>query len=156
MIAKHVLAIALIGGFLALGWWQVSRASAGNTLSWAYAFEWPVFAGFVGFIWYREIKDALRTAPAAADPPDPADPAPAATEPEPAPAPVQPPVLGTKAPKIGSGFRRPVLVPRRAAVAAGAPGPDPVLDEYNDYLAWLNANPGAKASQYPGRRRGPA
>jgi hypothetical protein len=152
MIAKHVLAIALIGGFLALGWWQVSRASAGNTLSWAYAIEWPVFAGFVGFIWFREAKEAVRGAPrerAKAGDPD------VAAAP-PAPIPVQPPVLGTKAPKIGSGFRRPVLVPRRAAVAASAPAPDPALDEYNDYLAWLNANPGAKASQYPGRRRGPA
>lgn len=149
MIAKHVLALALIGGFLALGWWQVSRASAGNTLSWAYAFEWPVFAGFVAFIWYREIRDALRGAPT------PAAPEPSAA-PEPTPVPVRPPVLGTRTPKIGSGFRRPVLVPRRAAVATAEPGPDPALDEYNDYLAWLNANPGAKASQYPGRRRGPA
>ncbi|GAA1865472.1 hypothetical protein GCM10009687_36100 [Asanoa iriomotensis] len=151
MIAKHVLAIALIGGFLALGWWQISRASAGNTLSWAYAIEWPVFAGFVVFIWYREIKEALRPAEAAG-----AAAAAAAAAPEPAPTPVRPPVLGTKAPKMGSGFRRPVLVPRRAAVATATPAPDPTLDEYNDYLAWLNANPGAKASQYPGRRRGPA
>ncbi|MEV4536078.1 hypothetical protein AB0J82_19865 [Asanoa sp. NPDC049518] len=146
MLAKHVLAIALIGGFLALGWWQISRASAGNTLSWAYAIEWPVFAGFVGFLWYREIREALGS-PAAAAPAPPA---------EPAPTPVLPPVLGTKAPKIGSGFRRPVLVPRQPVAArTAAVGADPDLDEYNDYLAWLNANPGAKASAYPGRRRGP-
>ncbi|MDG4820372.1 hypothetical protein O7635_00715 [Asanoa sp. WMMD1127] len=145
MLAKHVLAIALIGGFLALGWWQISRASAGNTLSWAYAFEWPVFAAFVGFLWYREIREALST---------PAVTAPEAAEPV-KEVPVLPPVLGTRTPKIGSGFRRPVLVPRRATAGAAPAAPDPELDEYNDYLAWLNANPGAKASAYPGRRRGP-
>jgi hypothetical protein len=147
MLAKHVLAIVLIGGFLALGWWQISRASDGNALSWGYAFEWPLFAGFVGFLWYREIREALGT-PAADPAADPADLAPA-------PAAPLPPVLGTRAPKMGSGFRRPVLVPRREPATVGPPAADPVLDEYNDYLAWLNANPGAKAAQYPGRRRGP-
>jgi len=151
MLAKHALAVALIGGFLALGWWQVSRASAGNALSWGYAIEWPVFAGFVGFLWYREIREALGTPAAPARALASADP-----EPEPAePVAALPPVLGTRAPKIGSGFRRPVLVPRRQPVPAGLAAADPVLDEYNDYLAWLNANPGAKAAQYPGRRRGP-
>jgi hypothetical protein len=147
MLAKHVLAIALISGFLGLGWWQVSRASAGNTLSWAYAFEWPVFAAFVGFLWYREIREALGSPAARPADPDPVE--------EPVPTPVLPPVLGTRAPKVGSGFRRPVLVPRQPVAAAAASAADPDLDEYNDYLAWLNANPGAKASAYPGRRRGP-
>ncbi|GIF70875.1 hypothetical protein Asi02nite_03930 [Asanoa siamensis] len=146
MLAKHVLAIALIGGFLWLGWWQVSRATAGNALSWAYAFEWPVFAAFVGFLWYREIRDALVSPAALASPAAQAAPA------DEVAAPALPPVLGTKAPKIGSGFRRPVLVPRQAMAGAGQAVPDPALDEYNDYLAWLNANPGAKASEYPGRR----
>jgi hypothetical protein len=150
MLAKHVLAVALIGGFLALGWWQISRASAGNALSWGYAIEWPAFAGFVGFLWYREIREALGTpAPASASAADSDDAA--ASE----PVAVLPPVLGTRAPKMGSGFRRPVLVPRRQPATVGPAAADPVLDEYNDYLAWLNANPGAKAAQYPGRRRGP-
>jgi len=148
MLGKHVLAIALIGGFLGLGWWQISRASAGNTLSWAYAFEWPVFAAFVGFLWYREIREALGSPAVRPAAPAPVD--------DPVESPVLPPVLGTRAPKIGSGFRRPVLVPRRPVAAAPATvAADPVLDEYNDYLAWLNANPAAKASAYPGRRRGP-
>jgi hypothetical protein len=147
MLAKHVLAVVLIGGFLALGWWQVARASGGNALSWGYAFEWPLFAGFVGFLWYREIREALGTPVVAPDP----------TGEEAAAEPVAPlpPVLGTRAPKLGSGFRRPVLVPRRQPATVGPAAADPVLDEYNDYLAWLNANPGAKAAQYPGRRRGP-
>jgi hypothetical protein len=28
---------------------------------------------------------------------------------------------------------------------------DPELDAYNDYLAWLNAHPGARPADYPGR-----
>jgi hypothetical protein len=149
MLAKHVLGVVLVGGFLALGWWQISRASAGNALSWGYAFERPLFAGFVGFLWYREIREALGTpGPSPSQDPGPVS---AASE----PVAVRPPVLGTRAPKMGSGFRRPVLVPRRQPATVGPAAADPVLDEYNDYLAWLNANPGAKAAQYPGRRRGP-
>ena len=147
MLARHVLAIILIGGFLGLGWWQVSRANDGNLLSWGYAFEWPLFAAFVAFLWYREIRDALQP-----DGPRPS-PSPSA-EGEEQRVPL-PPVLGTRPPKMGSGFRRPVLVPRKPRVAAATPASDAVLDEYNDYLEWLNANPDAKASEYPGRRRGP-
>jgi hypothetical protein len=122
-VARHVLAVALIVGFLALGWWQLGRASAGNVLSWAYAVEWPVFAGFVAFMWVREVRLELR-----------ADAAPA---PEPAERPEQ------------ATVRRPVRVPHRAAPATEPA--DPELDAYNDYLAWLNANPGARPADYPGR-----
>ena len=129
MLARHVLAVALIGGFLGLGWWQVSRASAGNTLSWAYAIEWPVFAAFVAVIWFREIRDALRAerAPARAERADPV--------------------------QIKPVTRSPVRVARRPVTAGNGP-PDAELDAYNDYLAWLNANPGARASDYPARRGG--
>ncbi len=33
-------------GMLWLGDWQLHRAMEGNGLSWAYTFEWPLFAGF--------------------------------------------------------------------------------------------------------------
>jgi len=33
--------------------WQATRALAGNTLSWAYVFEWPLFAGYVIYMWWR-------------------------------------------------------------------------------------------------------
>ena len=121
-VARHVLAVALIVGFLALGWWQLGRASAGNALSWAYTVEWPVFAAFVAFMWVREVRLELRgDAPA----------------PEPAEQPDQ------------AAVRRPVRVPHRAAPASEPA--DPELDAYNDYLAWLNANPGARPADYPGR-----
>jgi hypothetical protein len=122
-VARHVLAVVLIVGFLGLGWWQLGRASAGNVLSWAYAVEWPVFAGFVAFMWVREVRLELR-----------ADAPPA---PEPAEHPEQ------------AAVRRPVRVPHRAAPVTEPA--DPELDAYNHYLAWLNANPGARPADYPGR-----
>jgi hypothetical protein len=54
-----VLAVTLVVAFLALGWWQIGRAAGGNLLSWAYAVEWPVFAGFVIFVWVKEVRREL-------------------------------------------------------------------------------------------------
>jgi hypothetical protein len=70
-IGWHLLTIVLVGACLVLGWWQIGRAAQGNALSFGYAFEWPVFAAFVVFLWVREIRAARR----APDPP-PAAPAP--------------------------------------------------------------------------------
>ncbi len=139
-IARHVLALVLVAGFLALGWWQFSRATGGNSLSWGYTFEWPVFAAFVVFIWYREVQQERRAARAAEQEVQPEPQA------EPQPEPEQPPVPRQEAPVT---VRRPVRVP----VAPAAPAEDdPELAAYNDYLSWLAAHPGARPSDYPGRR----
>jgi hypothetical protein len=124
-IARHVVALALVGGFLALGWWQVDRAAGGNTLSWAYAVEWPVFAGFVVFLWFREARQALTG--------DASHTGGGRPEPEPATPP---------------GIRRPVRTARPVTSPGGAD--DPELAAYNRYLSWLNANPGARPGDYPG------
>ncbi len=130
-IARHVAMVVLVVGFLGLGWWQVTRAAEGNALSFGYAIEWPVFAGFVVFVWWREVRHTLRGTPEERPTPAP----PAAAGPEPAPA---TPVV-----------RRPVRVSRvPAAPTAGAA--DGELAEYNRYLSWLNANPGARPGDYPG------
>jgi hypothetical protein len=47
---------------LVMGLWQLSRATGGNTLSWAYVFEWPLFATFVGWMWLRAARDQLSQA----------------------------------------------------------------------------------------------
>jgi hypothetical protein len=59
-IAGHLAVVVTVAGFLALAWWQVRRAAAGNVLSYAYAVEWPVFAGFVVAVWIRQLRRALR------------------------------------------------------------------------------------------------
>ena len=120
-IARHVLTVVVVAGFLALGWWQISRAIAGNTLSWAYAFEWPIFAGFVVFIWFREARHTLGGESASV-----ADEAPVRRSP--------------------AGVRRPV----RSARPPVTPDDDPEVAAYNRYLSWLNANPGARPGDYPG------
>jgi hypothetical protein len=43
-----------------LGDWQLRRALAGNGLSWAYTFEWPLFAGFAVVFWARTVRDEFR------------------------------------------------------------------------------------------------
>jgi hypothetical protein len=53
----HLLMIVLVAGMLVLGDWQLRRAEAGNALSWAYTFEWPIFAGFVVVFWAKTIRD---------------------------------------------------------------------------------------------------
>jgi hypothetical protein len=53
----HALMIVLMLAMLALGDWQFRRAEAGNALSWAYTFEWPIFAGFVVVFWAKTIRD---------------------------------------------------------------------------------------------------
>lgn len=55
-LVRLAVAVLLIAAFLALGWWQWARARSGNTLSWAYTFEWPLFAGFVVFFCWRMLQ----------------------------------------------------------------------------------------------------
>jgi hypothetical protein len=56
----HVLVVLAFWGMLWLGDWQFHRAMAGNGLSWAYTFEWPLFAGFAVVFWARTIRDEFR------------------------------------------------------------------------------------------------
>ena len=45
--------VVSFSGMLWLGDWQLHRALGGNGLSWAYTFEWPLFAGFAVVFWPR-------------------------------------------------------------------------------------------------------
>ena len=62
----HALMVLVVLGMLALGNWQFHRAESGNSLSWAYTFEWPIFAVFVIVFWAKTIKDEFRP-PASAE-----------------------------------------------------------------------------------------
>ncbi len=56
-IGLHVALVLALPTFAILGDWQYHRAIAGNTLSWAYTFEWPFFACYAIWMWWRIIHD---------------------------------------------------------------------------------------------------
>ena len=56
-IKLHVTVALGIAAMLGLGWWQLSRALAGNTLSWAYALEWPLFSAYAVYMWWRLLHE---------------------------------------------------------------------------------------------------
>jgi len=41
-----------------LGWWQINRALSGNELSWAYAVEWPIFACYGVYLWWKLVHES--------------------------------------------------------------------------------------------------
>ena len=122
-LVRHALAFVLFFGFLGLGWWQYTRATEGNALSWGYAFQWPVFAAFVAFLWWREVQVGRRS------PEQPAE-----------------PVTEERLPGAPVTVGRPIRVAPRPV----AEPDDPELIAYNHYLAWLTAHPGAGPGDYPG------
>jgi hypothetical protein len=110
----HLLMVATFWGMLWLGDWQLHRALSGNGLSWAYTFEWPLFAGFAVVFWARTIRDEFRIKRNGGVVPSDADAAAAASLPD---------GLGT----------------RQAEEPADDAGDDEELARYNAYLARLNA-----------------
>jgi hypothetical protein len=56
----HAFAIVATIGMLWLGDWQFHRAESGNALSWAYTFEWPIFAVFAVVFWAKTIRDEFK------------------------------------------------------------------------------------------------
>ena len=61
----HAVILIVVPGFMALCFWQLSRALGGNTLSWAYVFEWPLFAGYAIYMWWRLVHEAPEDTPPA-------------------------------------------------------------------------------------------
>ena len=125
-LALHLLMVLAFGVCLFMSWWQLTRAQGGNSLSWGYTFEWPVFGVFAVVFWARLIRDERRKTSA---------------DGEPEPDRLTEPVLPGAAPAI----RR--LERRAPAVAVDD---DPELAAYNAYLAWQNANPHRSRRDYPG------
>ena len=41
---------------------ELTRALAGNTLSWAYVFEWPILSGYGVYMWRAMLRDERREA----------------------------------------------------------------------------------------------
>ena len=110
----HLLMVVSFWGMLWLGDWQFHRALTGNGLSWAYTFEWPLFAVFAVVFWAKTIRDEFRIR--RGEMPDPR----AAAEAE----------------------RLPAGAVQASPVQSGAEAPeeeDAELSAYNAYLARLNA-----------------
>jgi DNA-binding transcriptional regulator of glucitol operon len=59
-LAWHAFAVVATVGMFYLGDWQLHRAESGNELSWAYTFEWPLFAVFGVYFWIKSLRDELR------------------------------------------------------------------------------------------------
>ena len=87
-LGLHATVVVVVPIFLGLFWWQVQRVRQGNTLSWAYVFEWPFFTGYAVYLWWRLVHEqpgleppgsARRPAPVVRRPSSPSPPAPAAT-----------------------------------------------------------------------------
>lgn len=56
-LAWHACVILSVLVILGLGRWQLHRAESGNSLSWVYTFEWPLFAIFAVYFWVKTIRD---------------------------------------------------------------------------------------------------
>ena len=63
-LGMHLTLLAVVPAFIGLFWWQVQRVRQGNTLSWAYVFEWPFFTGYAIYMWWKLVHD--QPVPAAA------------------------------------------------------------------------------------------
>ncbi len=56
-IQLHIEFFLLAAGCLVAGWWQVTRALTGNSLSWVYSAEWPGFAVLAVLAWWHLVHE---------------------------------------------------------------------------------------------------
>ena len=70
-IKLHLAALVVICACLALGWWQLHRAlDDHNRLSWGYTFEWPLFAAYAVWVWWRLLHQEPEFTPPEASGPE--------------------------------------------------------------------------------------
>lgn len=119
-LSWHLFAVVAVAGMMWLGDWQFRRAMAGNTLSWAYTFEWPIFAVFGVVFWVKTIRDELHPAPAGG-------------------AAAQEVALPAGARSSGADGGQAGRDQAGGAGEGGGAGDDVELAEYNAYLARLNS-----------------
>jgi hypothetical protein len=116
-IGWHLFTVAAVIGMLWLGDWQLHRALSGNGLSWAYTFEWPIFAVMGVAFWIKTIRDEFQPPPIS----------------EPGESDVALPAGAYSAAAAATGG---VAAP--GAAAEGATEEDADLAAYNAYLARLH------------------
>jgi len=126
-VRLHAVILVVVPAFMALCLWQLSRALGGNELSWAYVFEWPLFAAYAVYMWWRFVHERPEGA--------------AAT------------VAGT----ADAGARPhddPAAAAHRAGEAGRRADEDAELLAYNEYLAQL-AEQDQAAARDPARHKSP-
>ncbi len=121
-ISLHVALVVFVPACVALTWWQLARALGGNTLSWVYTFEWPFFAAYAVFMWWKLVHDDPAARPDGA-----------AGGPAPGPTTASPRAEAPPSPEGGAGGG--------PGLDGGGGGEhDDELAAYNRYLAELNAS----------------
>ncbi len=56
-VVLHLEVLVVAPGCIVAGWWQATRALAGNGLSWVYSIEWPLFALLAIWGWWHLIHE---------------------------------------------------------------------------------------------------
>jgi DNA-binding transcriptional regulator of glucitol operon len=132
-IAWHLLALGAMVtcGFLAAWQWRRAGSAMGSAVNVGYGLQWPVFAVFFAYVWWRFLQIEIAKLPAAEPP---AQPAPD-TQPSAGPAPVDPGL---------SPFAY-----RPGRVGRVDEDENPALAEYNRMLASLAAHD--RAQEQKGR-----
>ena len=107
---------------------EVGRALGGNSLSWAYVFEWPIFAVFAVYMWWNLLHDTDdgRTRPRSVGPLDGA-------------------VTAGGVSDASGGGRHDDVAPADAAV--GGPDDDPDLAAWQAYLRTMEADERRQAQE---------
>ena len=54
-VKAHLTLVLGLALCVAAFWFELGRALSGNGLSWAYVFEWPLFAAFAVYMWWSVI-----------------------------------------------------------------------------------------------------
>jgi hypothetical protein len=121
----HAVILIVVPAFLALCVWQITRALGGNSLSWAYVFEWPIFAGYAVYMWWRFLHEPADDTSAGAS--TDAEATTEATTSTPAPG----------ADDAGNDHETETSRAQGQAPAQGEDREDAELAAYNEYLAQL-------------------
>lgn len=150
--ALVLLVVVLALAALALGWWQWERFSSasGTAQNLGYALQWPLFAGFALFAYFRFVRLEQETESTGDADPDAGSPA-GSDDADRSGA--RPPAAPRPGGGLFGGRRGPVADGPREIPAGFLPerpradrDDDPVLAEYNSYLARLNAEDGGPDS----------
>jgi len=64
-LGYHLLFLPAVCLCLAAGWFELTRARHGHQIAWVYSVEWPMFAAFLGYMWWHVVseRDGRRPSP---------------------------------------------------------------------------------------------